>query len=117
VVVQQKTEAAYRLDDRILRQEVIAMVLRIKGIKVPENYTCKQYYSDVKNNGWVCGAIETAADNGIITRENTRARPMDFVTRAEALAMLLKTGKITLSEPRRIIQPDGSTWSLYQDLR
>lgn len=29
-----------------------------------------------------------AADNGIISRANTKFRPTDFVTRAEALAML-----------------------------
>lgn len=39
-------------------------------------------------NDWVCRAVELAADNGIISRTNTRFRPKDFVTRAEALAML-----------------------------
>lgn len=65
----------------------------------------------------MCRAVELAADNGIITRANARVRPADRITRAEALAILLKTGKITLSQPRRVIQPDGTVWSLFQDLR
>lgn len=61
--------------------------------------------------------MELAADNGIISRVNTRARPMDRITRAEALAILLKTEKVSLSEPRRVTQTDGTVWSLFQDVK
>jgi hypothetical protein len=61
--------------------------------------------------------MELAADHGIISRVNTRARPMDRITRAEALAILLKTGKVILSEPRRVTQIDGTVWSLFLDLK
>jgi len=117
IVVQQTTDANYRLDDRILRQEIIGMALKMKGVSLPENYTCKKYFTDVTKNDWVCRALEIAADNGMITRANTKARPTDFVTRAEALAILLKTGKVSLSSPRRVTQADGSVWSLYSDLQ
>ncbi len=43
---------------------------------------------DVRNN-WICRAIEIAADEGIISRANTKARPQDRITRAEALAILV----------------------------
>lgn len=72
------------------------MALTVKGIPLPENYICKKYFTDVTKNDWVCRAVELAADNGIISRANTRARPMDTVTQAEALAILLKTGKVSL---------------------
>lgn len=117
IVVKQSNDINYRLDDRILRQEVIGIALKMKWITLPENYTCKKYFSDVTSNDWVCRAVEIAADGGMITRANTKARPMDFVTRAEALAILLKTGKISLNSPRRVVQADGSVWSLYQDLQ
>ncbi len=86
-------------------------------MKLPENYICKKYFTDATQNDWVCRALELAADNGIISRANTHARPTDRITRAEALAILLKTGKVSLSAPRRVTQPDGSVWSLYQDLK
>lgn len=31
--------------------------------------------------------------------------------------MLVRASKITLQEPRRITQSDGSIWSLYSDLK
>lgn len=117
IVQPRKHPSLYRLDDLILRQEVIGMVLKIKGVTLPEKYTCKNYFADVTQDEWVCRAIELAADNGIISRENKNARPRDTVTRAEALAMLLKTGKVSLSEARRVVQADGFVWSLYQDLK
>lgn len=116
-IVTQSSDTQYRLDDRVLRQEIIGMALKMKWVILPENYSCKKYYSDTTNGGWVCAAIEIAADNGIISRENAKARPTDFVTRAEALTILLKTGKVSLTSPRRVTQADGSVWSLYQDLK
>jgi S-layer homology domain len=60
----------------------------MKGVELPTDYKCKKYFSDVTSDGWVCRAVELAADNGIISRSNTKFRPLDSVTRAEALAML-----------------------------
>lgn len=39
-------------------------------------------------NNWVCRAIELAADGGIISRNNTRARPHDAVSFTESMAMI-----------------------------
>jgi hypothetical protein len=90
IVVKQTVASKYNLDSKILRQEVIAMALKIKGIDIPSNYTCKKYYADTVKNDWVCSAIEIAADNGIITKSNKYANPGMYVTRAEALAMVMK---------------------------
>ncbi len=92
IVTKQSTTSKYRLDDKILRQEVIGMALKVKGITLPENYTCKKYFTDATKNDWVCRAVEMAADNGIITRSNKNANPGKYVTRAEALAMMMKAG-------------------------
>jgi len=40
-------------------------------------------------NTWICRAAEVAANNSMITRANTIFRPEDFVTKSEALAMML----------------------------
>lgn len=61
---------------------------------LPENYTCKKYFADATKNDWVCRAVELAADNGIITRSNKYANPGKSITRAEALAMVMKAGGV-----------------------
>lgn len=117
LIKSQTSPTLYRLDDFILRHEVIDLAVKMRWIPLPENYTCKKYFSDVTTDERVCRTIELAADNGIISREQSQVLPMGTVTRAEALAILLKTEKISLSEPRRVVQDDGSTWSLYEDLK
>jgi hypothetical protein len=41
--------------------------------------------------------MELAADNGIISRANIRARPGDFITGSEALAIIMQAAQIELS--------------------
>lgn len=84
---------------------------------LPENYQCKKYYTDAIKNDWICRAVELAADNGIISRENTRARTQDPITKAESLAIMIKASLYPLQKPRRIEQPNGSIWSLYEDVK
>lgn len=99
VVVSQDTEVGYRLDDNVLRQEVVGMAMRIWNFNLPENYTCKETFQDVsasQPNTWACRAVEVAADNGIVTTSNKTFRPEAYITRAEALAILLKAASIQI---------------------
>lgn len=96
IITKQTVTSKYRLDDKILRQEVIGMALKIKWVTLPENYTCKKYFADATKNDWICRAVELAADNGIIARGNKYANPGKSITRAEALAMVMKAGWITI---------------------
>lgn len=99
-IITQQTEAGwYRLDDTISRQEVVGIALRLAGHTPPVDYVCKWYYKDAKfapkhRDAWVCASAELAADKGIVTREKTNFRPKSNVTRAEALAMLMKSAEI-----------------------
>ncbi len=105
IIQQQANPDKYNLDKEVLRQEVIAIALKIKGITLPENYTCKKYFNDVTKNDWVCRAIEIAADNGIISRTNKSARAKDTVSQEEATAILMNAKGI--SYPRNVkINPD-----------
>lgn len=94
IIVNQSTASNYRLDNTITRAEAIGIALKIKWVTLPESYTCKKYFSDTITNDWKCRAIELAADNGIITRNNTKARPNDTITRAEALGIVIRAGRI-----------------------
>lgn len=114
IVARKNSTEEYRLQDKILRQEVIGMALKIRWIKLPEYYFCKDYFSDVRynpQNNWVCRAMELAADDGIISRSNTRARPSDFITKSEALAILMKAAKI--SYPKNVSR-EGYSQKLLQ---
>jgi hypothetical protein len=87
----------YRLDATITRAELLKIALKIRTLEVPASYTCQQYFTDVNaKQDWICGVVETAADNEIITRENNKFRPQDTVTRAEALAILMRAGEIKI---------------------
>ncbi|MCB9807273.1 hypothetical protein H6768_05345 [Candidatus Peribacteria bacterium] len=96
IIVDQRTNpVAYRLDDTITRQEVIGMTLKLKGVALPSNYTCKGYFTDAifassSPDAWVCRAVELAADRGLITRDSATTRPRDKITKAEALALAWK---------------------------
>ena len=115
VVDQSSDPTKYRLDDSILRQEIIGMMMKShKGPFLLQDYVCKGYYSDAIFNpqhrdAWVCRAAEMAADVGIISRENKRLRPRDSVTRAEALAMIVKTSGMELN-------PDNYTTNWLKNL-
>ena len=100
IVDQSSNPTHYRFGDKILRQEIVAIALKMRGVELPQNYACKKYFSDVTANGWVCRAVELAADNGIISKTNNKFRATDSVTRAEALAML--SGVVCL--PRLTLQ-------------
>lgn len=87
----------YRLDATITRAELLKIALKIRTLEVPTSYTCQQYFIDVNaKQDWICSVVEMAADNDIITRENRTFRPQDTVTRAEALAILMKAEKIKI---------------------
>ncbi len=103
IVDQSANPSAYRIDDFVLRQEVVGMALRTANIELPENYSCQGYFTDATFaashlDSWVCRAFEVAADNTYVTRANTTTRPKDYVTRAEALAIVVKAGNISVNE-------------------
>ncbi|EKE29137.1 MAG: hypothetical protein ACD_2C00221G0019, partial [uncultured bacterium (gcode 4)] len=90
-------EAGYRLADTASRQEVAGTAIKMKlgtgSTALPANYSCKGYFTDVSATtpaSWSCRAAELAADNGIVSQANAKFRPTDNITRAEALAMVLK---------------------------
>lgn len=94
IITTQSTTAGYRLDDTITRAEVAGIALKLRGTTLPEGYTCKRYFGDTIRNDWICRAVELAADAGLVSRTNTKFRPQDKITRAEAFAILLQGNNI-----------------------
>ena len=101
IVKAQDSEVAYRLDDSVLRQEVVGMAMKVGKFELPDDYACQRVFADVsatKPNSWACRVIEIAAEKSIISAVNKSFRPMATITRAEALAILLKAANITITE-------------------
>lgn len=97
IVNNSQNPAGYRLGDTVSRAEAIGIALRVGDIPLPEKYFCKNYFRDVAYNpvnNWICRAIEIAADNTIISRENPTARPDTPISRIEALAIIMRAGKV-----------------------
>jgi len=98
IIDQSSSPNNYNLDDKILRQEVIGIALKIKWIDLPGDYSCKKYFSDTSKNDWVCRAVELAADYWIVTKLNRSIRPRDSITKAEALAIIMNAGDVQYSK-------------------
>ncbi|MBP7773718.1 S8 family serine peptidase [Candidatus Gracilibacteria bacterium] len=99
IVKQQDSEEAYNLNSNVLRQEVIGMAMKLGGFNLPESYTCRNIFKDVsssKPNTWVCRAVEIGADNDIVSTLNKSFNPESSITRAEALALLMKAAGIKI---------------------
>lgn len=88
--------ADYRLGDNVLRQEAVGIAGRVSGV-IPNSpvsaYNCQDMFSDI-SEAWVCRAAELAAAARIVNANNTTFRPMDKVTRYEAVVMALKASCI-----------------------
>lgn len=97
IIVDRSTEPdRYHLDNQMARQELLGTALKASGITLPSDYTCRGYFTDAyfpanSTDAWVCRTFEIAADNGLVTRANERTRPRDFITRAEALAIVVQS--------------------------
>ena len=105
VIVRQRPTENYALADKVLRQEVVGIAIRLTGlnfrtvesISLPDPYTCENTFLDVKQNvpnSWACRSVEIAAKAGIITTNNKQFRPEADITRAEAIAMMLSAVKL-----------------------
>lgn len=117
IITLQSSETGYRLDDKITRAEVIGIALKIKGISLPEGYNCRKYFSDTVKQDWVCRAIELASDNELISRSNTKARPQDSITRAEAFSILYKASNLSpLKEYDTLVPADKDATEWQKDL-
>ncbi|HBA44688.1 TPA: hypothetical protein DEG21_00145 [Patescibacteria group bacterium] len=53
--------------------------------------------SSIKPNTWSCRAIEISSDFGVVSKTNQYFRPESNITRAEALAIVMKAASIDSS--------------------
>ncbi len=82
--------ANYMLDSSITRKELMKIIMKISKEKVREE--CREIFTDVKND-WGCKYIESALEFWYIAW-NQKFRPNDFVTKSEAIKLILQAQNI-----------------------
>ena len=88
IISKQSTEAGYNLGNNVTRAEMAKVAVNIKKAEVKE--CTGKVFSDVSSAlGDLCGYVEAAAAAGLVNQTAAKFRPMDLVTRAEMLKMLL----------------------------
>jgi hypothetical protein len=81
---------AYKLNQKVLRQEIALVSRRISGIN--ENINCKNVFADVtalNPNTWVCKNVEALVENNLISK-NKFLNPEKNISKSEALIMFIK---------------------------
>jgi len=97
IIKKQDAEAGYRLGDKITRAEMAKIAANIAELDAKE--CTGKIYSDVTTSlGDLCGYIEAAADAGFVSKTNAKFRPLDLITRAETVKMLLGAKGIASSD-------------------
>lgn len=83
----------YNLNNNILRQEIAVVALGVFW-GTTKSYCSWKFYdvSATVPNSWACKTIEALEDYDIISDDNVYFRPQARVTKAEAVAMLVKAG-------------------------
>ncbi len=95
VIVDQSTNPSnYRLGDTITRRELAKVVAKLGKITVSES--CEGKFADLKSTDWGCKYAEALLAAGYISA-NTNFRPIDEVSKSEALKMVMKARGIEKS--------------------
>jgi hypothetical protein len=93
--------AAYKLQEYVLRQEVVALATRIGDVEIPDYYQCRNIFADVsasKPNSWACRVIENAYDEWIVSKDSNYFGPEAKISLVEAVGILLRAGDIKIQK-------------------
>ncbi len=96
LIVEGISGTVFNPDSNITRAELAAVMVRALGLKPVTG----SIFSDVKPGDWYIDEVKTANDYGIINGyEDGTFRPMDNITREQAMAMVSRAMKITGLKP------------------
>jgi hypothetical protein len=115
IITHRDNPSDYQVSSLLLRQEIIGIALKIKGITLPDDYECTNIFKDVtslKPNNWVCRAAEYAVKNNIVTK-NRLFNPLVNVSKVESLAMIFSAFELpfqTFSNPDDVFYPNTQDW-------
>lgn len=101
----------FRPDNAITRAEYLSIIMKALGVQVDSNLN-QSSFSDVESWSWIIKYIEKAKKEFDISAKTDKFRPNDFITRAEALAILFKISKLSLQTngANTFVDSDLETW-------
>lgn len=100
-IERKSSNAAYGLSEKLLRQEVVALAMKLSNIYIPAEYQCRNIFLDVssdKPNSWACRIIENAYDKWIVTSSGKYFWPEDSLSLVEAVGILLRASNIKIQQ-------------------
>jgi hypothetical protein len=96
-LVQGFPDGTFRPEDALTRAELAALLVRAKGIKMPEGGT-KQVFKDVKSDFWASRYIEVAQRERLIKGYPDKTfRPNSKISKAEGIAVLARFDGLRLA--------------------
>ncbi len=100
--IEKKSSAtAYKLTGFVLRQEVVALAVKLMNIYIPDSYSCRGVFADVtsnKPNSWICRIAENAFEKGIVKVQWNNFKPEEYITLVDAVEILLRAGNIKIQK-------------------
>ena len=103
------TDNTFRPDANITRQEMAAAIYRFldnRGVGMNDDAV----FSDMsKVSDYAYTAVLRLGGAGIISGSDSKFRPLDSLTRAEAATVMLRTYKLLLDYASKDLLPDGNT--------
>lgn len=104
----------YNPDQDITRAEFAAIIVRGLGLKLENGETP---FSDVKASDWYSSAIHSAYSYHLISGyEDGTFRPMDKITREQAMTIIAKAMEITDLKAKLSFKEAGETLSSFADV-
>ena len=99
----------FRLEDKIIRSEVAKMAVHAMGLEsAAESSKGQSLFSDVASDHWASGYINTATALDLIEGDGDgKFRPNDFITYAEAMAIMVRATGYEISAQNRGGYPSG----------
>lgn len=83
-------DGSFRPEDTITREQFATMIVRMAELDLVEG----KNFEDVAEDRWSSGFINAAAENGIISKNESTFRPEDPIKRSEAVRMInVATGR------------------------
>ncbi len=97
----------------ITRAEFASIVVKALGLMRPD--TGKKVFSDVKSDDWYYDAVSIAYERGIVKGYNGAFKPMDKITREEAMAMLSRAMEIAKLENNLSVDAQNTLLAKFND--
>ena len=92
-------DGSFRPDNALTRAELATLLVRAKGLKLPQDRTAQKVFNDVKSDFWAAKYIEVAKKAGLVKGyPDGSFRPNNRINKVEGVAVLARFENLKLAE-------------------